>query len=129
MFSGTSSGDIRLPPVRRPAYRQRELNSGFCVELGTTCFLYTNGKHLGTCRLGDKGAIQTGKTRENLSTDTRRRGGLLRSSVEASAMGVERRGRIVWFYFCSQPTMGGAVEQNKVVSYIETYGMGCLQAC
>ncbi len=48
----------------------------FQSELAT-CFFNANekhsanGKHLGTCRLGDKGAIQAGKTRENLSTDAR----------------------------------------------------------
>jgi hypothetical protein len=47
--------------------------------------------NLGTCRLGVKGAIQMGKTHENLSTNTRHRGGLLRSSVEVSVMEMERR--------------------------------------
>jgi hypothetical protein len=35
------------------------------------------------------------KTHENLSTDARHRDGPVRSSDEASAMDVERRGRIV----------------------------------
>ncbi len=65
-------------PVRCPAFRQRDLNLGFCVELGNLS---------SWC----KGRDSNGINHENLSTNTRHRGGLLRSSVETSVMEVERR--------------------------------------
>ncbi len=55
--------------------------------------------NLGTHRPDAKGAIQAGKTRKNLSTNAGHGGGPLRSSDEASVMGVEQRERIVRFYF------------------------------
>jgi len=39
-----------------------------------------------------KGEVQVGKTPIRLKTEDLQDGGLLRSSVEASVMGVERRG-------------------------------------
>ena len=41
------------------------------------------------------------------STDAEHRGGVTRSSVEASVMEVERRGYIVQLYVRDQPAMGG----------------------
>jgi hypothetical protein len=66
--------------------------------------------NLGTCCPDAKGAIQVGITHKNLSTDAGSRGGHLRSSVEVSVMGMERRGMIVQFYFSRQPEMEGTVE-------------------
>lgn len=54
---------------------------------------------LGNLNPSVKGAIQVGRTRKNLSTNTGFRGGPFRSSEEASVMEVERRERIVQFSF------------------------------
>ena len=54
---------------------------------------------LGNLHFGVKEAIQVGKPHKNLSTNTRCRGGPLRSSDETSVMEVEQREWIVRFYF------------------------------
>jgi len=38
------------------------------------------------------------RTHEDESTDAEHRGGTVRSSDEASVMGVERRGCVIWFW-------------------------------
>lgn len=49
-------------------------------------------RNVRTCRRDVKGACQTGSTRKALSTNALHTGGSSRSSMEASVMGVERRG-------------------------------------
>ena len=75
--SGISLGDALRLPKRHPAYRRREAQSGSCTEREN---LAGDGK--------GKGA--SGSNREAESTDAPERGGLPRSSVEASVMLVER---------------------------------------
>ena len=52
--------------------------------------------NVGACRPDVKGETQVGSTHKNESTDAGHRGGLTRSSVEVSVMGMERRGWIIW---------------------------------
>jgi hypothetical protein len=78
--SGISSGDALRLPERHPACRRREAQPGSCAEREN---LAGDGK--------GKGA--SGSNREAESTDAPGRGGLLRSSDEASVMLVERRER------------------------------------
>ncbi len=47
------------------------------------------------------------------NTDVKIRGGALRTSVEASVMDVEQRGRVVEEPKVGQPAMGGAYEGNQ----------------
>ena len=49
-------------------------------------------RNVRTCRRDVKGACQAGSTRKVLSTNALHTGGSSRSSMEASVMGVERRG-------------------------------------
>jgi hypothetical protein len=80
--SGISSVDVLIPTERHPACRQREARSGSCMERENLA--------------GDaKGKGASGSNREAESTDAPERGGLLRSSVEASVMLVERRGQVI----------------------------------
>ena len=55
------------------------------------------------------------RTHKNLSTDARLRGGLERSSDEASVMGVERRVPGHPALNAGQPEMGGAIGESKTV--------------
>src|SRR5918995_5037395 len=105
--SGISSGDVLILPERHPACRRREAQPGSCAEREN---LAGDGK--------GKGA--SGSNREAESTDALERGGLLRSSVEAGVMLVERReqaiaiwlgstgnGRNPMFNGRRQPSCGG----------------------
>jgi hypothetical protein len=77
-----SSGDVLIRTERHPACRQREARPGSCMEREN---LAGDGKGKGT----------SGDNREAESTDAPGRDGLLRSSVEAAVMVVERRGRVI----------------------------------
>ena len=80
--SGISLGEVLRLPKRHPAYRRREAQSGSCTERENLA--------------GDaKGKGASGSNREAESTDAPERGGLPRSSVEASVMLVERRGQVI----------------------------------
>src|SRR6516165_6540138 len=80
--SGISSVDVLILTERHPACRQREARSGSCMERENLA--------------GDaKGKGASGSNREAESTDEPERGGLPRSSVEASVMLVERRGQVI----------------------------------
>src|SRR5580704_16232912 len=80
--SGISSEDVLIPTERHPACRQREARSGS----------FTERENLA----GDaKGKGSSGSNRKAESTDAPERGGLLRSSGEAAAMVMERRGRVI----------------------------------
>ena len=80
--SGISSGDALILPERHPACRRREAQPGSCAERENLA--------------GDaKGKGASGSNREAESTDAPERGGLPRSSYEASVMLVERRGRAI----------------------------------
>ena len=80
--SGISLGDVLRLAKRHPAYRRREAQSGSCTERENLA--------------GDaKGKGASGSNREAESTDAPERGGLPRSSVEASVMLVERRGQVI----------------------------------
>jgi|SRR6516164_3909742 len=91
--SGKSSGDGMRPPERHPACRRREPRLGSCAEREN---LAGDGKGKGT----------SGSNREAESTDAPVRGGLLRSSVEAGVMLVERRERVIAIG-SGQPATGG----------------------
>src|SRR5260221_14646791 len=80
--SGISLGDVLRLPKRHPACRRREAQPGSCTERENLA--------------GDaKGKSTSGSNREAESTDAPERGGLPRSSDEASVMLVERRGRVI----------------------------------
>jgi hypothetical protein len=80
--SGISSVDVLILTERHPACRQREARSGSYMERENLA--------------GDaKGKGASGSNREAESTDAPERGGLPRSSVEASVMLVERRGQVI----------------------------------
>src|ERR1700674_4123679 len=80
--SGISLGDALRLPKRLPACRRREAQSGSCTERENLA--------------GDaKGKSTSGSNREAESNDAPERGGLPCSSVEASVMLVERRGRVI----------------------------------
>ena len=51
----------------------------------------------GTCRPDVKGAVQADRLRKGQSTDAGHRGGDVRSRVEGSVMGLDRRGVVVQF--------------------------------
>ena len=71
-----------LLAIRCPVYRRRDSHLGSCMELENL--------------VGDaKGKGASGSNREAESTDAPERGGLPRSSVEASVMLVERRGQVI----------------------------------
>ena len=55
-------------------------------------------RNSGTCRPDAKGEAQADGLREGESTDTGHRGGAVRSRVEGPAMGLDRRGGVVWLY-------------------------------
>src|SRR6516165_8084922 len=76
--SGISLGDVLRLPKRHPACRRREARLGSCTEREN---LHGDAKGEGT----------SGANREAERTDAPVRGGLLRSSDEASVMLVERR--------------------------------------
>ncbi|SRR6266478_2841871 len=78
---GTSSEDVLIPTERHPACRQREARSGSGTERENLA--------------GDDKKGASGSNREAESTDAPERGGLPRSSDEAAAMVVERRGQII----------------------------------
>jgi len=97
--SGISLGDVLRLSKRHPACRRREAQPGSCTERENLA--------------GDaKGKGTSGSNCEAESTDAPERGGLPRSSDEASVMLVERRGQAI--AICSgqpvsdQPTTGGA---------------------
>ena len=75
--SGISLGDALRLPKRHPACRRREAQPGSWTEREN---LHGDAKGKGT----------SGSNREAESTDALERGGLPRSSVEASVMLVER---------------------------------------
>src|SRR2546426_11339109 len=80
--SGTSLGDALRLPKRHPACRRREAQLGSCTERENLA--------------GDaKGKGTSGSNCEAESTDAPERGGLPRSSDEASVMLVERRGHAI----------------------------------
>src|SRR5258707_5725992 len=95
---GISSGDVQIRPERHPACRRREAQPGSCTERENLS--------------GDaKGKGTSGSNCEAENTDAPERGGLPRSSDEASVMLVQRRGQAI--AICSgqpvsdQPTTGG----------------------
>ena len=53
-------------------------------------------RNVGTCRPDAKGEVQAESIRKGESTDAGHRGGVTRSRVEGSVMGLDRRGGIVW---------------------------------
>src|SRR5438477_5200032 len=90
---GISSGDVLIPTERHPACRQREARPGFGTERENLA--------------GDaKGKGASGSNREAESTDAPERGGLPRSSAEASVTAVERRGWVT-AVGSGQPATGG----------------------
>jgi|ERR671919_2857302 hypothetical protein len=92
--SGISLGDDLRLPRRHPACRRREAQPGSCTERENLD--------------GDaKGKGASGSNREAESTDAPGRGGLLRSSGEASVMLAERREQVIAIEV-GQPATGGA---------------------
>src|SRR6266403_4208930 len=91
--SGISLGGVLRRPKRHPACRRREAQLGSCTERENLA--------------GDaKGKGTSGSHCEAESTDAPERGGLPRSSDEASVMLVERRGQAIaicsHFYLVNQ---------------------------
>ena len=84
--SGISSGDALILPERHPACRRREARPGFRMERENLCFVTSDDV---------KGQAASGSNREGESTEARRRGGAVRSSVEGPVMGLERRDCVV----------------------------------
>src|ERR1017187_8776696 len=80
--SGISSVDVLIPTERHPACRQREARSGCRTERENLAG-------------AAKGKGTSGPNRKAESTDAPERGGLLRSSDEATVVVVERRGRAI----------------------------------
>src|ERR1700739_1381181 len=80
--SGISLGGVLRRPKRHPACRRREAQLGSCTERETLAG-------------DDKGKGTSGSNCEAESTDAPERGGLPRSSDEASVMLVERRGQVI----------------------------------
>jgi hypothetical protein len=79
---GISSVDVLILTERHPAYRWREAQPGSCKERENLA--------------GDaKGKGTSGPNRKAESTEAPERGGLLRSSEEATVMVVERRGQVI----------------------------------
>jgi len=60
-------------------------------------------RNVGTCRPDAKGEIQADSLRKGESTDTGHRGGGVRSRVEGSVMGLDRRNAVVWLDRVSNP--------------------------
>ena len=90
---GISSVDVLILTERHPACRWREAQPGSCKERENLA--------------GDaKGKGPSGANRKAESTDAPERGGLLRSSEEATVMVVERRGRVTDVGL-GQPATGG----------------------
>jgi len=86
-------------------------NQGSLVALGEVCevpddcaggnryiggmtLMQASSWNVGACYLDVKGTYQVGQS-TSANTDARCRGGAVRSSVEASVMGVERRGGVI----------------------------------
>jgi len=60
-------------------------------------------RNVGTCRPDAKGEIQANGLREGESTNAGHRGGVARSRVEGSVMGLDRRGDVVQLYCADNP--------------------------
>jgi hypothetical protein len=60
-------------------------------------------RNVGTCRPDAKGEIQADSLREGESTDVGHRGGGVRSRVEGSVMGLDRRNAVVWLDRAGNP--------------------------
>src|SRR5215813_8680607 len=125
--SGISSGDALRLPERHPACRRRETRLGSCTEREN---LHGDAKGKGT----------SGADRKAESTDAPVRGGLLRSSDEASVMLVERREQAIAIWIGStgngrnpivngrrQPSCDGTSRMNREVHVriCERLGVKC----
>src|SRR5215475_12965161 len=125
--SGISSGDALRLPERHPACRRRETRLGSCTEREN---LHGDAKGKGT----------SGADRKAESTDAPVRGGLLRSSDEASVMLVERREQAIAIWIGStgngrnpivngrrQPSCDGTSQMNREVHVriCERLGVKC----
>ena len=89
----TSMDDTCLRTMRQPVYRWHDLVAGFSTEQG----------NLAWDAKGNPQVAQT--TREN--TEAHGRGGVTRSSGEASVMDAERRGHVVRSGIMRQPVLPG----------------------
>ena len=125
--SGISLGDVLIMPKRHPACRRREARPGSCTEREN---LHGDAKGKGT----------SGANRKAESTDAPVRGGLLRSSDEASVMLVERREQAIAIWIGStgngrnpivngrrQPSCDGTSRMNREVHVriCERLGVKC----
>src|SRR6516225_6920457 len=124
---GISLGDVLILPERHPACRRREARLGPCTEREN---LHGDAKGKGT----------SGADRKAESTDAPVRGGLLRSSDEASVMLVERREQAIAIWIGStgngrnpivngrrQPSCDGTSRMNREVHVriCERLGVKC----
>jgi hypothetical protein len=66
-------------------------------------------RNAGTSRFDVKGEAQVEDLHERASTDAKHWGGMTRSSDEATAMVVERRGRVVRYCLNDQPLLVGGI--------------------
>lgn len=60
-------------------------------------------RNVGTCRPDAKGEAQADSLRKGQSTDAGHRGGVARSRVEGSVMGLDRRGDVVQLCYAGNP--------------------------
>jgi hypothetical protein len=60
-------------------------------------------RNVGTCRPDAKEEAQADSIRKGESTDAGHRGGVVRSRVESSVMGLDRRGGVVRLYCAGNP--------------------------
>jgi hypothetical protein len=60
-------------------------------------------RNVGTCRSDAKGDAPAGSPRKRQSTEAGHRGGVARSRVEGSVMGLDRRGGVIWSYQVGNP--------------------------
>ena len=98
-------GEALILPKRHPAYRRRKSQSGSCTE--------RENLH------GDaKGKGASGSTHEAESTDAPVRGGLLRSSDEASVMLVERREQAIAIWIGSTGNGRRPDSQWKAAAFV-----------
>lgn len=66
-------------------------------------------RNAGTSRFDVKGEAQVEDLHKRASTEAKHWGGTTRSSDEAPVMGVERRGRVVWYCLNDQPQLVGGI--------------------
>lgn len=65
---------------------------------GSVTLVQALTRNVGTCRSDDKGEVQANRLCKGESTNAGHRGGVTRSRIEGSVMGLDRRGDVVRSY-------------------------------